>query len=176
MITTLPPFALPDQFGAVVRREDLAGPICLVFYPHAFTPVCTGELDRLAAAHDRFHAAGVHLLAASTDPVSALAAWHRATPRPFPLLSDFWPHGALAAACEAFDPATGDARRVSLWADADGRVVDRVSSPAGSPRPGEWYERMLRTASPAAQPRAGTPPTGASEAAPACAPGGPGRI
>ena len=105
-----------------------------------------------------------------------LRAWAEREGYPFDLLSDFWPHGALAAACEAFDPATGDARRVSLWADADGRVVDRVSSPAGSPRPGEWYERMLRTVSPAAQPRAGTPPTGASEAAPACAPGGPGRI
>lgn len=141
-LAALPDFDLLNQHGESVRRSDLLGaPAFVVFYPHAFTPVCAGELDQLA---DAAPALGIRILAVSADPQPTLAAWHVQQPRPFDLVADYWPHGKFAQACDAFDDVTGAARRVSLAVDAAGAVRARIETASGQARPLGWYEEWAR--------------------------------
>ena len=109
----------------------------LVFYPFAFSRICTGELcqlrDELAAYTD----AGVKVLAVSTDPVFSLKAYKAAEGFEFPLLSDFWPHGTVAQAYGAFNEKAGMALRGTFLIDAEGTIafaeVNAWAMPASSP-------------------------------------------
>lgn len=113
-----------DQHGGSLRLGELwaEGPALLVLVPGAFSTHCTAELGALAFDVERFDAAGVQLAALSCDPVPALRAWSDAGDYPFPLLSDFWPHGDVSRALDAFDAGLGVARRLSLLV-VDGEVV-----------------------------------------------------
>ena len=95
----------------------------LVFYPFAFTGTCTGEMAALSANADRLRTEGTELLAISCDTVPSLRVFDDRYDIGIPLLSDFWPHGAVAMAYDAFDPALGAAVRASYVVDADGRIA-----------------------------------------------------
>src|SRR3712207_8719180 len=83
-----PEFSLPDQDRQVVSLTDLRGtPVLLVFYPFAFSRICTGELCQLRDELTAYTAAGVRVLALSTDPAPALKAWRGQGGFDFPLLS-----------------------------------------------------------------------------------------
>ncbi|WP_432484665.1 redoxin domain-containing protein [Kineococcus esterisolvens] len=134
------PFPVPgalvrDQHGEPLRLAELwsEGPALLVLVPAAFSTHCTAELGALAYDVDRFDDAGVQLAALSCDPVPALRAWGEDRLYPFPLLSDFWPHGAVSRALGAFDEELGVSERLSLLV-RDGRVVWTLRSPAHAPR------------------------------------------
>ena len=119
-----PEFSLPDQDKQVVSLAELRGTsTLLVFYPFAFSGLCTGELcqlrDELAAYTD----AGVKVLAISTDPVFSLKAFREKEGFDFPLLSDFWPHGVTAEAYGAFNEKAGMALRATFLVDADGKIA-----------------------------------------------------
>src|SRR5918998_235834 len=116
-----PGFTLPDTHGTPVQLADLRGEtVLVVFYPFAFSGICTGELCELRDNIDDFEAAGVRLLAVSTDAVFTLKAWQAAEGFGFDLLSDFWPHGEAASAFGVFDESSGHALRGSFLIDADG--------------------------------------------------------
>ncbi|MEJ5868185.1 redoxin domain-containing protein [Pseudokineococcus sp. 5B2Z-1] len=106
----------------------------VVFLPFAASPVCTGEAVALRDRADELAAAGLDVVAVTCDAVPALAAWARAEGLGFPLLSDFWPHGAAARAHGALDRATGAPRRTSVLVGADGRVAWRDEAPPGRAR------------------------------------------
>ena len=130
-----PDFSLPDQDKQVVSLADLRGtPVLLVFYPFAFSRICTGELcqlrDELAAYTD----AGVKVLAVSTDPVFSLKAYREAEGFEFPLLSDFWPHGTVAQAYGAFNEKAGMALRGTFLIDAEGTLTFTEVNKAGDAR------------------------------------------
>ena len=95
--------------------------MALVFYPYAFSGVCTGEMagirDRLA----ELMTFGSEVLAVSCDPVYSLRAFADADGLNFPLLSDFWPHGEVSRAYDVFNEAKGSPRRSSYVVDRDGR-------------------------------------------------------
>ena len=62
----------------------------------------------------------------------------------FPVLSDFWPHGAVAQAYGVFNYALGCANRATFMIDKDGTVVDVIESPdLGTPREVARYEEAL---------------------------------
>ncbi|WP_432488146.1 redoxin domain-containing protein [Kineococcus sp. SYSU DK018] len=124
-----------DQHGEPLRLAELwsEGPALLVLVPAAFSTHCTAELGALAYDVDRFDDAGVQLAALSCDPVPALRAWGEDRLYPFPLLSDFWPHGAVSRALGAFDEELGVSERLSLLV-RDGRVVWTLRSPVHAPR------------------------------------------
>ena len=62
-----PHFSLPNQFGEPVSLLELHGTaVALVFYPFAFSGVCTRELNELQENSGMFANAGVHLLAVLT--------------------------------------------------------------------------------------------------------------
>ena len=114
-----PDFTLLDQDRQPVALSALRGaPVLLVFYPFAFSALCGSELGRLRDSLSGY--AGVHVLAVSTDPVYSLRAFRQQEGYEFPLLSDFWPHGAVASAYGVFSEEVGIALRGSFLVDTDG--------------------------------------------------------
>jgi peroxiredoxin len=143
--TPAPDVDLKDQHGARVRLSDFRGErhVALVFYPFAFSGICTGELceirDNLAEFADR----GVQVLAVSCDPVFALRVWAEAEKYEFPLLSDFWPHGAVAQRYGVFNEASGGAMRATFLVDTEGVVRWSIVNGPGQARPLSAYREAL---------------------------------
>jgi peroxiredoxin len=120
-----PDFELRDQHGTPVRLSSFRGAraVVLVFYPYAFSRVCTSELTALRDAWPAFDRDDRMLLAVSCDPMYSLRAFAEADQLPFPLLSDFWPHGAVASAYGVLDSDRGCPRRSTFVVDRGGRVA-----------------------------------------------------
>ncbi|MCK0118651.1 peroxiredoxin [Isoptericola sp. CG 20/1183] len=139
-----PDFTLPDTHGTPTQLADLRGQsVLLVFFPFAFSGTCTAELSELRDTVEDFEAAGVRLLAVSTDPVFTLKAWQEIEGFGFDLLSDFWPHGAAASAFGVFDEESGHALRGSFLVDADGIVRWSLVRPRGARRELDEYRAAL---------------------------------
>jgi peroxiredoxin len=122
--TPAPDFTLRDQFGQDVSLSSFAGSkaVALVFFPWAFSNVCTNELTGIRNRLDEFLTFGTEVLAVSTDPTYSLRVFADTDGLNFPLLSDFWPHGHVASAYGVFDVERGVARRSSFVIDVDGIV------------------------------------------------------
>lgn len=148
---TAPDFELPDQFGAPQRLAERRGvrPVVLVFVPFAFSRTCSGELRELDANAQRFADAGAELLVASVDAKYALRAWAETEGVGLTLLSDFWPHGAVAAQYGAFDESAGFARRATFAIGLDGVIRSSFVTGPGEPRPWSAYREALDRLRPA---------------------------
>ena len=139
-----PDFELPDQHGAAVRLSSLRGrPVVVVFFPFAFTGVCTGEMAALR--DDTVPAAGdsATVLAVSCDSMFALRVFGTENGLGFPLLSDFWPHGQVASAYGVFDADRGCALRATFVVDAAGVVRWTVTHALPDARNVADYRRVL---------------------------------
>ena len=119
-----PDFTLRDQHGKQVTLSDSRGVknVVLVFFPFAFTSICTGELCEIRDDLGAFVSDDVEVLAISCDPVFSLRAWADAQGYFFPMLSDFWPHGATAQAYGVFRESNGSALRGTFLIDREGVV------------------------------------------------------
>ena len=119
-----PDFTLRDQFGQDVTLSDFRGrkAVVLMFYPFAFSGICTGELSGVRDRLDEFLSFDTEVLAISCDPVYSLRAFAEAEGLNFPLLADFWPHGAVSTTYEVFDEVKGVPRRSSYVIDREGMV------------------------------------------------------
>lgn len=119
-----PDFTLKDQNNQPVRLADLAGRkvVLLVFYPLAFTGICRGELTELQEHLDTYQNDAVQVLTVSVDSVFSHKVWADREGYAFPLLADFWPHGAVAQAYGVFNEAAGTAYRGTFVIDRDGVV------------------------------------------------------
>jgi peroxiredoxin len=119
-----PDFALRDQHGQSVRLSSYQGQkaVVVMFYPFAFSRVCTGELCAVRDSLSTFESDAVQVLAVSCDPMFALRAFAEQDRLTFPLLSDFWPHGATAKAYGVFDEDRGCADRSTYIVDKGGLV------------------------------------------------------
>ncbi|MCC3265391.1 peroxiredoxin [Arthrobacter gengyunqii] len=140
-----PDFELPNQFGEPTRLSGLKGsPVLLVFYPFAFSSVCSGELDELEAVRGEFDRGGIRILAVSCDSKYSLRAYAQARGYSFDLLADFWPHGEVAHAYGAFDAEHGRPLRASFIIDQEGTVRRVIRSDAGTPRPLQAYRDAFK--------------------------------
>jgi len=139
-----PDFELKDQHGTPIKLSGLRGKkVVLVFYPLAFTPVCHGELT---AIRDELVGAlpdDARVLTVSVDSMFSHRAWAEQEGFTFPLLSDFWPHGAVARAYGVFDEGRGVAQRGTFIIDAEGVVRWKVVNPPGEPRDIAAYLKAL---------------------------------
>jgi peroxiredoxin len=143
-----PEFSLPDQDRQVVSLADLRGtPVLVVFYPFAFSGICTGELCQLRDEISTYTDAGVRVLAVSTDPVFSLKAWKAQESFDFPLLSDFWPHGATAQAYGVFNDKAGMALRGTFLVDAEGKIAfAEVNQPGDAREQSGWKDAVAKLA------------------------------
>lgn len=119
-----PDFTLTDQHGQQVRLSDFAGrkAVLVVFYPYAFSGVCTGELNGIRDRLGDFETEDSTVVAISCDAVYSQRAVADRDGLFFPLLSDFWPHGAVASAYGVLDERTGSPDRASFAVDKDGVI------------------------------------------------------
>jgi peroxiredoxin len=139
-----PEFSLPDQDKQVVSLADLRGtPVLLVFYPFAFSGICTGELCQLRDELTTYTDAGVRVLAISTDPVFSLKAFKAQEGFDFDLLSDFWPHGAVAQEYGVFNDKAGMALRGTFLIDAEGAITfAEVNQPGDARAQSGWKDAV----------------------------------
>ena len=139
-----PDFTLRDQHGQDVSLAQLRGePVVLLFYPFAFSRVCSGELRAIRDDHPALGRDGVSLLAISCDPMFALRAFSDAERLTVPLLSDFWPHGAVAQRYGVLDEERGCARRSTFVVDAAGKVRWSLHNPMPDARDLDELEGVL---------------------------------
>ncbi|MCG7206750.1 MULTISPECIES: peroxiredoxin [Streptomyces] len=119
-----PDFELKDNHGRTVKLSDLRGEknVVLLFYPFAFTGVCTGELCELRDNLPRFEDRDTQLLAVSNDSIHTLRVFAEQEGLEYPLLSDFWPHGETSRAYGVFDEGKGCAVRGTFVIDKEGVV------------------------------------------------------
>jgi peroxiredoxin len=140
-----PDFELRDQHGTPVRLSDFRGAknVVLVFYPLAFSGVCTGELCALRDDFPEVAGDDVELLAVSVDSTYATRTWSDAQGFGFRLLSDFWPHGEVARLYGVFDENLGFANRGTFIIDKDGVVRWKVVNPVAQARDINEYQKVL---------------------------------
>jgi peroxiredoxin len=117
-----PDFELRDQHGQQVALSSFRGSraVTVMFYPFAFSGVCTGELCSVRDNLPTFESDDVQVLAVSCDPMFSLRAFAERDGLTFPLLSDFWPHGEVARAYGVFNEERGCADRSTFIVDKAG--------------------------------------------------------
>ena len=141
-----PDFTLKDQDGNDVSLSSFRGTqnVVIVFYPFTFTGVCEGELCSLRDDLSEFDAVKAQVLAISCDSRHAQKQWATQQGFTFPLLSDFWPHGAVARAYGVFNEKLGCANRATFVVDRDGTIVDTfASADLATPRERATYVAAL---------------------------------
>jgi mycoredoxin-dependent peroxiredoxin len=143
-----PDFTARNQYGEQVRLSEFQGrrDVVLVFYPYAFSGVCTSELAALRDRPDLLAAA--EFLAISCDPMFTLRAYADAQKLEFGLLSDFWPHGAIASSYGVFDPDRGCAVRGTFVVDRTGTIRWSVVNPIPEARNPDDYAKALASLDP----------------------------
>nr|WP_231366052.1 redoxin domain-containing protein [Zhihengliuella flava] len=140
--TPVPTFSAVNQFGEHVGDTTLPGAAFLVFYPFAFSRVCTAELGVLQRNLSAFEDRGAAVLGVSVDHRFALRAYAAQEGLTFELLSDFWPHGEIARAFQCFDSQHGRAGRATYLL-TNGHIADAFFSAPGEPRPWARYQQAL---------------------------------
>ncbi|MBP1135875.1 peroxiredoxin [Arthrobacter sp. PvP023] len=139
-----PDFELVNQYGEPVRLSELRGRnVVVVFYPFAFSGICTGELCEIRDNLSLFEDANATVLALSVDSKFTVRAYAEKEGYGFDLLADFWPHGAVAAQYGVFDPNSGMAQRGTFIIDADGIIRYVVVNPRGQARDLAAYRAAL---------------------------------
>ena len=127
-----PDFELKDQHGQPVTLSGFRGEknVVLVFYPLAFSGVCSGELCAMRDDFPEVDRDDVELLTVSVDSTWVHRVWAEQQGFEFGLLSDFWPHGGLAV-------------RGTFIIDKDGVVRWRVVHPIPQARDIADYQKAL---------------------------------
>ena len=140
-----PDFELADQHGTPVKLSDFRGSknVVLVFYPLAFSPVCSGELCAFRDDFPEVTRDDVELLTVSVDSMFTHRAWADAEHFNFGLLSDFWPHGDVARSYGVFDDDRGLATRGTFVIDKSGAVRWKVVNPIPQARDISEYQKAL---------------------------------
>ena len=131
-----PEFELMNQHGEKVSLSSYKGVknVVLLFYPFAFTGICTGELCAIRDDLGAFQNNEVELLGISCDSVAVQRAYAEKENYKFPLLADFWPHGAVAKAYEIFNEARGCSVRGTFVIDKAGILRWQVINVIGDAR------------------------------------------
>ncbi|GAA3745538.1 peroxiredoxin [Plantactinospora mayteni] len=143
-----PDFVLKDQNNQHVSLADLRGrrAVLLVFYPLAFTGTCQGELAELRDNLHEYQNDDVQVLTVSVDSAYAHKVWADREGYEFPLLADFWPHGAVARAYGVFNDTAGFADRGTFVIDKAGTVRFAECNGPGEPRDQAGWRKALAAA------------------------------
>ena len=140
-----PDFELKDQHGTPVKLSGFRGSknVVLVFYPLAFSGVCSGEMSAMRDDFPEVDRDDVELLTVSVDSGYVLRTWADRDHFNFAMLSDFWPHGAVARSYGVFDDDKGIATRGTFIIDKSGVVRWKVVNPIPQARDIAEYQKAL---------------------------------
>ncbi|MEW2377521.1 peroxiredoxin [Micromonospora sp. NPDC047812] len=143
-----PDFVLKDQNNQEVRLSDFRGKrtVLLVFYPLAFTGICQGELCEVRDNLNDYVNDDVQVLTVSVDSVYAHKIWADKEGYQFPLLADFWPHGAVAQSYGVFNDVAGIANRGTFVIDKAGVVRFAEMNMPGEARDQQGWRKALTEA------------------------------
>jgi peroxiredoxin len=143
--TEAPDFTLKEQNNQEVTLSSFRGDrsVLVVFYPFAFSGICTGELCAVRDDLTSFQNTDVQILAVSVDHAFALKAWADAEGYEVPLLADFWPHGKVAQDYGVFNAKAGFALRGTFLVDKTGTVRFAEVNGPGEPRDQEVWKKAL---------------------------------
>jgi peroxiredoxin len=144
-----PDFTLNDYNKQQVTLSSFQGDknVLLVFYPFAFSGICTTELCQLRDELADYSSSNVQVLGISVDSPFALKAWAEHEGYKFPLLSDFWPHGAVAQIYGVFNEKAGLANRGTFLIDTSGVVRFAEVNAPGQARDQTAWKKAIATVS-----------------------------
>ena len=131
-----PDFTLKRGDGSDFTRADLEGSTTvLVFYPFAFSPVCTDQLNLYEEVLDDLHQRGATMYGVSCDATYSQTAFQQQLGVSIEQLSDFEPKGA---ACRAFGVyhEGGFPQRALVIVSPDGIVRWSYQAPSPGDLPG----------------------------------------
>lgn len=119
-----PDFTLKDQNQQLVTLSAFRGEknVLLVFFPLAFTGICQGELDQVRDHLPSYAGEDSVVLAISVGPPPTHKVWATESGFLFPVLSDFWPHGAVSRSYGVFNEDTGFSNRGTFVIDKSGII------------------------------------------------------
>jgi len=121
--TEVPEFTLKREDGSEFTRDDLLGATTvLVFYPFAFSSVCTDQFNIYDEVLDEFSAKGATLYGVSTDASESQRAFHEKLGVRIEMLSDFEPKGETARKLGAYFEPAGMTNRALVIVDPEGVV------------------------------------------------------
>lgn len=143
--TEAPDFTLKNQNNEETALSSFRGDkaVLVVFYPFAFSGICTGELTAVREDLASFQNDDVQILAVSVDHAFALKAWADAEGYEFPLLADFWPHGQVAQDYGVFNADAGFALRGTFLVDKTGVVRFAEVNGPGEARDQDAWKKAL---------------------------------
>ncbi|XVV05535.1 peroxiredoxin [Actinosynnema sp. CA-248983] len=140
-----PDFTLNDYNKQPVTLSSFRGErnVLLVFYPFAFSGICTGELCQVRDELAAYEGENVQVIGVSVDTPFSLKAWADQQGYTFPLLSDFWPHGKVASEYGVFNEAAGLANRGTFLIDTEGVVRYAEVNAPGEARDQEAWKKAV---------------------------------
>lgn len=143
-----PDFSLRSHTGDTVSLSDLKGSKAIIaFIPFPHTGICDNEACALRDDYSSLSADGSKVVIITTHAAPLVKVWAEQHQIPFPVLSDYWPHGAVAQAYGCFNEQVGVAMRASYVLDADGIVKDIIKTDAlGEQRDHSKYAPALANA------------------------------
>jgi peroxiredoxin (alkyl hydroperoxide reductase subunit C) len=121
-----PDFTLPSVSGEKVSLGQFRGKkhVVISFVPAAWTPVCSDQWPGYNIAREMFEEHDAVLLGITVDNIPTLHAWTRQMGQLwFPVLSDFWPHGAVADRYGVLR-SDGVSERALIFIDKKGIIRD----------------------------------------------------
>lgn len=141
-----PDFVLRDQNNQEVSLSSFRGTkaVLLVFYPLAFTGICTGELCAVRDDLISFQNEDVQVLTVSVDSPYSHKIFAEREGYEFPLLADFWPHGAVAQLYGVFNETAGIANRGTFLIDKNGVVRFAEMNEPGRGRDAQTWRDAIK--------------------------------
>ena len=140
-----PDFKLKNQHGEEIALSSFRSKknVVVLFYPFAFSGICTGELCGLRDDLASFQNDNIELLAISADPMYSQKAFAEKEGYKFSLLSDFWPHGETSKKYGVFNEERGCAIRGTFIIDKEGKLRWSVVNSLGDARNLVDYKEAL---------------------------------
>ena len=121
-----PDFTLPSVGGDKISLSQFRGEknVVISFVPAAWTPVCSDQWPGYNIVKDMFDQNNAVLLGITVDNIPTLFAWTKQMGKLwFPVLSDFWPHGAVANQYGVLR-SDGVSERALIFIDKKGIIRD----------------------------------------------------
>ncbi len=140
-----PDFELKNQFGEAIKLSDFRDEknVVLIFFPKAFTGLCTAELCAIRDEKADFVSDDVVTFGISCDSDAALKKFAEEENYGYDLLSDYWPHGGVARSFGVFLEEKGFATRATFVIDKAGVVRWSVINGPGETRSNDDYRGAL---------------------------------